>query len=100
RHTRFSRDWSSDVCSSDLKDVEGRITELREMCRKFDRPLPRLSMNIRLFLAKTDEEAWKLARSNPDYVKFKQSGGHVSTRKHAEIGRASCRERVKVTVVC
>src|SRR5690606_1196445 len=21
RHTRFSRDWSSDVCSSDLKDV-------------------------------------------------------------------------------
>src|SRR5690606_39799878 len=21
RHTRFSRDWSSDVCSSDLKDI-------------------------------------------------------------------------------
>src|SRR5690606_41189427 len=21
RHTRFSRDWSSDVCSSDLKDL-------------------------------------------------------------------------------
>src|SRR5690606_40036894 len=25
RHTRFSRDWSSDVCSSDLRDpVDGR----------------------------------------------------------------------------
>src|SRR5690606_1879602 len=24
RHTRFSRDWSSDVCSSDLKLMEGR----------------------------------------------------------------------------
>src|SRR5690606_8030314 len=23
RHTRFSRDWSSDVCSSDLRDVIG-----------------------------------------------------------------------------
>src|SRR5690606_866361 len=23
RHTRFSRDWSSDVCSSDLKGVSG-----------------------------------------------------------------------------
>src|SRR5690606_40999764 len=23
RHTRFSRDWSSDVCSSDLFDFEG-----------------------------------------------------------------------------
>src|SRR5690606_10688372 len=23
RHTRFSRDWSSDVCSSDLTNVEG-----------------------------------------------------------------------------
>src|SRR5690606_39734134 len=22
RHTRFSRDWSSDVCSSDLDDIE------------------------------------------------------------------------------
>src|SRR5690606_40695234 len=31
RHTRFSRDWSSDVCSSDLKGVIGivasRLTE-------------------------------------------------------------------------
>src|SRR5207302_2697236 len=24
RHTRFSRDWSSDVCSSDLQDRHGR----------------------------------------------------------------------------
>src|SRR5690606_40800400 len=23
RHTRFSRDWSSDVCSSDLADLDG-----------------------------------------------------------------------------
>src|SRR5690606_40564363 len=26
RHTRFSRDWSSDVCSSDLNDYQIRYT--------------------------------------------------------------------------
>src|SRR5690606_14774731 len=26
RHTRFSRDWSSDVCSSDLRPDRGRLT--------------------------------------------------------------------------
>src|SRR5690606_40217133 len=25
RHTRFSRDWSSDVCSSDLARVDGQV---------------------------------------------------------------------------
>src|SRR5690606_40082404 len=25
RHTRFSRDWSSDVCSSDLADIQFEI---------------------------------------------------------------------------
>src|SRR5207302_6481972 len=33
RHTRFSRDWSSDVCSSDLLDVHGLETE--DMLRRF-----------------------------------------------------------------
>src|SRR5690606_39825138 len=28
RHTRFSRDWSSDVCSSDLSQEIGNIVEL------------------------------------------------------------------------
>src|SRR5690606_40670409 len=28
RHTRFSRDWSSDVCSSDLEQESGEITEI------------------------------------------------------------------------
>src|SRR5690606_40790717 len=28
RHTRFSRDWSSDVCSSDLKEKALKINEV------------------------------------------------------------------------
>src|SRR5690606_32072251 len=31
RHTRFSRDWSSDVCSSDLRDFEKRIVKVTKM---------------------------------------------------------------------
>src|SRR5690606_18061086 len=28
RHTRFSRDWSSDVCSSDLREVLGSVRDI------------------------------------------------------------------------
>src|SRR5690606_40892534 len=31
RHTRFSRDWSSDVCSSDLAGVDEAKDELQEI---------------------------------------------------------------------
>src|SRR5690606_39418707 len=31
RHTRFSRDWSSDVCSSDLMSDSDRIRRQREL---------------------------------------------------------------------
>src|SRR5690606_40150711 len=35
-HTRFSRDWSSDVCSSDLKfPVHSRLPSEAEMARRF-----------------------------------------------------------------
>src|SRR5690606_39766292 len=34
RHTRFSRDWSSDVCSSDLKSI-GEIEKSNENLNKF-----------------------------------------------------------------
>src|SRR5690606_28967364 len=30
RHTRFSRDWSSDVCSSDLLTIHGLFTAMRD----------------------------------------------------------------------
>src|SRR3712207_7491703 len=29
RHTRYWRDWSSDVCSSDLREVEEVVAEVR-----------------------------------------------------------------------
>src|SRR5690606_40476037 len=33
QHTRFSRDWSSDVCSSDLPELEPRLVKIFEVTR-------------------------------------------------------------------
>src|SRR5690606_40493241 len=75
RHTRFSRDWSSDVCSSDLL-VHHRLRRLAPPMQ-LHLPVPGPSRRI----------------------------PHLSLKRHAddvengvlpcrEIGRASCRERV------
>src|SRR5690349_25174542 len=71
RHTRSLRDWSSDVCSSDLHGPT-----LGRMARYFDvhpqDPQPRAIAQV---------------------VDLLRGGGLV------EIGRASCRERVEISVV-
>src|SRR3712207_9187541 len=33
RHTRYWRDWSSDVCSSDLRSTVGTVTEIYDYLR-------------------------------------------------------------------
>src|SRR5207249_6767541 len=38
RHTRSKRDWSSDVCSSDLKDVPHESFEVPRNSRQVGRP--------------------------------------------------------------
>src|SRR5690606_40304279 len=40
RHTRFSRDWSSDVCSSDLGifDYDQKVERLEEVTRELEDP--------------------------------------------------------------
>src|SRR5690606_40791509 len=82
RHTRFSRDWSSDVCSSDLSSVfadygfqimlaETRPEKLPVLFTAFDS----IAANLREVAISDDE----LLRARAPLV---------------EIGRASCRERV------
>src|SRR2546422_1900142 len=79
RHTRCSRDWSSDVCSSDLRtpdDLTGLIASLR---------------------ASLAGEPLRLFTVDP-LASFMVGGDENSPRDMgvvlAEIGRASCRERV------
>src|SRR5690606_40012170 len=85
RHTRFSRDWSSDVCSSDLaaaapgRDAAARIRRASLVLLAGPEPAGRaLSGHV----ADAAEQLPRAAvlRTN-----------HAARR--AEIGRASCRER-------
>src|SRR5207249_9036778 len=88
RHTRSKRDWSSDVCSSDLGDDPGPAEPARAGPQgahpaRADRPLD------------------PLVKLGPEQLQAAITGGPVrvvagaGTGKTAviEIGRASCRER-------
>src|SRR5690606_40445526 len=93
RHTRFSRDWSSDVCSSDLyldkrqrgfdtsiimlgADHHGYVRRMMAMCAAFgDTP----GENLEILIG--------------------QMVNLVKDGQPVQIGRASCRERVEIEAV-
>src|SRR5256885_8917207 len=81
RHTRLQGDWSSDVCSSDLKQhintpIKFRRMEIEEMVVVAD-------ILEKLFETHPNIPQWQdRIRANPEI-------GFV-----VKIGRASCRERV------
>src|SRR5690606_39863440 len=90
RHTRFSRDWSSDVCSSDLGTArENEFSALMAALR------PRLDAEL--------ARVW-----SAQLAKYRRHGESVQQTLSAardlclrggkrlrEIGRASCRGRVE-----
>src|SRR5690606_40666256 len=76
RHTRFSRDWSSDVCSSDLPWADRRPWRLtRTKWSPCTRPKNRR------------EESWRAAEVVSD------SSGYDLSRKEFEGGGIRCRKR-------
>src|SRR5687768_18178601 len=79
RHTRCSRDWSSDVCSSDLvaKRVDGVMTPLG--------PAQEFQVVVE------GQENMSVA-DRTALVEFQQKA--VRLQRAVKIGRASCRERV------
>src|SRR5690606_39437489 len=96
RHTRFSRDWSSDVCSSDLEDLEALAADLR-------RSGVEASGTLRLTTSASFGRQY-LSPLLPEFL-----GRHPRVRLSVslddrvqdlvEIGRASCRERGERSVV-
>src|SRR5438105_5704987 len=89
RHTRSTRDWSSDVCSSDLGMFSEAITDLEKAVQL--KPTNKY-FAIYLFLAQS-----RARRNSKDHVRInasqldlKEWPGPVVSK----IGRASCRERV------
>src|SRR5690606_39416422 len=95
RHTRFSRDWSSDVCSSDLLELGGLDLGDDTLAALLDADLGRLE---RLWLYKnglTDTGARALAEaaSRLSLTELRLDLNPI------EIGRASCRESGEISGV-
>src|SRR2546430_12793465 len=79
RHTRFDCDWSSDVCSSDLKTVI-----LSGSAGNKYKGTIRMEKDGAYHVAAIDQG--QPVRLSEDYF--------IATDKATQIGRASCRERV------
>src|SRR5699024_11337075 len=83
RHTRSKRDWSSDVCSSDLR--------LEDLYRGWDG----LHAGIEIF---SRDVLPKLAAGETATYQTWDWHAAAGGEPGPEIGRASCRERVKSAV--
>src|SRR5207249_8416995 len=93
RHTRSKRDWSSDVCSSDL-NLERHVNNVRNHYG-----LPCV-VSINHFQFDTAAEIALLQKKMAHHEApviladhWARGGKGAEDLAHAEIGRASCRER-------
>src|SRR5690606_39376327 len=90
RHTRFSRDWSSDVCSSDLhQQCRAAVTQLQRTLRVAGRP------GLEDIAQRLLDALGKLCGQQPAAGAPAAVAELVVELESAltEIGRASCRER-------
>src|SRR5690606_40145390 len=93
RHTRFSRDWSSDVCSSDLlllsggPKLESALRECLEWGDQFVAEQVDVPTLCPQHFAATGEGPSDLDHAYHEFVALR------SASVEEEIGRASCRAR-------
>src|SRR5690606_40901278 len=88
RHTRFSRDWSSDVCSSDLYLPETLATVAEQKYREWE-----LIVVEDASTGRTEAIVGQFAAAHPDRRVL-----YLRHETNQEIGRASCRERGEIRV--
>src|SRR5690606_40556467 len=94
RHTRFSRDWSSDVCSSDLTDSDSRYCSF-----KYIELLDKSGAEISMCVGNAYENAHSESFNGTLKRQEINLNEYTSKEDSAKIGRASCRERVKILVL-
>src|SRR5205807_6579815 len=93
RHTRLQGDWSSDVCSSDLRcPTAKRCVERRASTSSLQRAASRWTTVLR------NRDAWSATGANPIVLVATVASKRGGARPPLEIGRASCRERVEISV--
>src|SRR5207302_7150501 len=88
RHTRFSRDWSSDVCSSDLgvrhDDIQPDATAERQHGEA-----------LRQATAAHNDALLEALKPEQDRLPEGYWTEPIPEDAQSQIGRASCRERVE-----
>src|SRR5207302_2539828 len=95
RHTRFSRDWSSDVCSSDLEGLWlSKIVGIGETLGS-QGAIAVGGLLLGSVLTAADTTALKARTGFTCWF----AAGCAAVALLLKIGRASCRERVVVAVV-
>src|SRR5690554_7263238 len=101
RHTRCARDWSSDVCSSDLVTEAGELWEISKLDVveiPTNRPIARHDREDKIY--KTKREKYNavieevVALSNAGRPVLIGTTSVEISELLSKIGRASCRERV------
>src|SRR5207253_3553412 len=98
RHTRWPRDWSSDVCSSDLVQKPTAATALRNIQNTYDFDPSKLSFEEQAKRAPTLSALWDRYDKTSDVYRDALRTALKTPDAREQIGRASCRERVKITV--
>src|SRR5437868_10932811 len=88
RHTSSKRDWSSDVCSSDLPKIF-----------LFDEPLSNLDAKLLTDMRAEIKKLHQREKTATVYVTHDQIEAMTLATKIVEIGRASCRERAEISGV-
>src|SRR5207302_7464974 len=89
RHTRFSRDWSSDVCSSDLMTAVAEGIGIVAATPHVNRDYPPDPKAMGYAVG-----ALNVALARMEVALAVLPGGELAMAT-AQIGRASCRERVQ-----
>src|SRR5207247_7430188 len=95
RHTRSTRDWSSDVCSSDLMNITERYRTLPGFVTRERYPFPPFRGTVTVTL---EGEEMRYPRRLKKAISGMTTGdpAHYGSRGECQkIGRASCRERGK-----
>src|SRR5690606_39359682 len=96
----FSRDWSSDVCSSDLRFSDTCGAEIPRWIRRKLEAYGDDTDSVRAFGLDVVTELCDrlLAQDAPGlhFYTLNQAGAVTTIWQRLEIGRASCRERVEL----
>src|SRR5690606_40465143 len=95
---RFSRDWSSDVCSSDLTDSRSAVYESTgEGKYKLDLQQLNRQIMIKAGILPSNIEVTKMCTSchTAWFFSHRAEAGKTGRMVAWKIGRAACRERVE-----